>query len=240
MLKAYGAYSASATGGNGWARDFLAGVLTVPATPFYTNIGAEKGLNLPYASTILFCISFLLIVAVYIIYWKGPVLRRNSPFAQSLANGEETFEGRRTSRTYSVAGVEARRRASRASASAANAHPHTAMDMGHVQPTERLPGDEVARERHHHVHDDSSPTQAGSSSRPGTPGQKTPKDRFGPGSRRSSYYSSIHAADRSRNGSRRNSAEVQDELSTQQGHGAPLRAGRDLSTIQSVATRPSK
>ena len=37
MICAYGPYSASATGGNGWSRDFLAGVLTIPATPFYTS-----------------------------------------------------------------------------------------------------------------------------------------------------------------------------------------------------------
>jgi MFS family permease len=37
MICAYGPYSASATGGNGWARDFLAGVLTLPAVPFYTS-----------------------------------------------------------------------------------------------------------------------------------------------------------------------------------------------------------
>ena len=37
MICAYGPYSASATGGNGWARDFLAGVLTIPATPFFTS-----------------------------------------------------------------------------------------------------------------------------------------------------------------------------------------------------------
>ena len=38
MICAYGPYSASATGGNGWARDLLAGVLTVPATPFYDSM----------------------------------------------------------------------------------------------------------------------------------------------------------------------------------------------------------
>ncbi|RFU25728.1 hypothetical protein B7463_g10606, partial [Scytalidium lignicola] len=81
MICAYGPYSASATGGNGWSRDFLAGVLTIPATPFFTNIGHN---NLANASTILFCISFLLIIAVYVIYWKGPVLRQRSPFAQQL------------------------------------------------------------------------------------------------------------------------------------------------------------
>lgn len=51
MVCAYGPYSASATGGNGFARDLLAGVLTVPATPFFTNIGGKR--HLEYASTIL-------------------------------------------------------------------------------------------------------------------------------------------------------------------------------------------
>ena len=37
MICAYGPYSASATGGNGWSRDFLAGILTVPATPYFTS-----------------------------------------------------------------------------------------------------------------------------------------------------------------------------------------------------------
>ncbi|KAH8812731.1 major facilitator superfamily domain-containing protein [Xylogone sp. PMI_703] len=87
MICAYGPYSASATGGNGWSRDFLAGVLTIPATPFFTNIGSNP---LAYASTILFCISFLLIIAVYVIYWKGPVLRKRSPFAQQLQHERET------------------------------------------------------------------------------------------------------------------------------------------------------
>jgi len=96
MICAYGPYSASATGGNGWSRDFLAGVLTIPATPFFSNIGKASGKNLEYACTILFCISFVLVIAVYVIYWKGPVLRKNSPFAQQLADAAKE-EGRRTS-----------------------------------------------------------------------------------------------------------------------------------------------
>lgn len=51
MICAYGPYSASATGGNGWSRDFLAGVLTIPATPFFNNIGGRY--HFQYASTIL-------------------------------------------------------------------------------------------------------------------------------------------------------------------------------------------
>lgn len=90
MVCAYGPYSASATGGNGWARDFLAGCLTFAATPFYKNISGENGKPFFNASMILFCISVLLVVAVYVIYWKGPVLRRRSPFAESLAHGVDT------------------------------------------------------------------------------------------------------------------------------------------------------
>ena len=97
MVCAYGPYSASATGGNGWARDFLAGVLTVPATPFYQNIGAKSGRNLEYASTILFCISFVLVIAVYVVYMKGPLMRERSPFAQQLAKRRESTGGRRLS-----------------------------------------------------------------------------------------------------------------------------------------------
>ncbi|KAL2214674.1 MFS general substrate transporter [Sarocladium strictum] len=101
MICAYGPYSASATGGNGWARDFLAGVLTLPAIPFFQNIGKSSGKNLEYASTILFCISFVLVIAVYVIYWKGPTLRKRSPFAQRLADArtDNANEGRRGSAT---------------------------------------------------------------------------------------------------------------------------------------------
>ncbi|KAI0205876.1 MFS general substrate transporter [Astrocystis sublimbata] len=97
MICAYGPYSASATGGNGWARDFLAGVLTVPATPFYTNIGAAQHKNFEYPSLILFAISVVLVAAVYWVYWKGPQLRKRSPFAQSLAQGTAEVNGRRAS-----------------------------------------------------------------------------------------------------------------------------------------------
>ena len=95
MITAYGPYSASATGGNGWSRDFLAGVLTIPATPFFTNIGGKN--HLADACTILFCISLVLVVAVYVIYWKGPVLRERSPFAQHLKDAKNEGGSRRPS-----------------------------------------------------------------------------------------------------------------------------------------------
>jgi hypothetical protein len=92
MICAYGPYAASATGGNGWARDFLAGVLTVPATPFYTNIGGKRHLEI--ASTILFGISLVLVAAVYAVYFYGPTLRKRSPFAESLAAATTEDHGR--------------------------------------------------------------------------------------------------------------------------------------------------
>lgn len=95
MICAYGPYSASATGGNGWSRDFLAGVLTLPATPFYTNIGGRN--HLQDANTILFCIACVLVIAVYVIYWKGPILRKRSAFAQELADAKNETGGRNSS-----------------------------------------------------------------------------------------------------------------------------------------------
>ncbi|KAK5058804.1 hypothetical protein LTR84_011068 [Exophiala bonariae] len=116
MICAYGPYSASATGGNGWSRDFLAGVLTIPATPFFTNIGGRRHLN--YAATILACISFILVVAVYVIYWYGPVLRKRSPFAQHLANAATDNDNRRPSYLRSASGTSSARRLSRANTNA--------------------------------------------------------------------------------------------------------------------------
>ncbi|KAL2811553.1 major facilitator superfamily domain-containing protein [Aspergillus cavernicola] len=88
MVCAYGPYAASATGGNGFSRDILAGILTIPATPFFENIGGER--HLEYASTILFCISVVLVASVYVIYWYGAELRKRSPFAQQLSASQAT------------------------------------------------------------------------------------------------------------------------------------------------------
>ncbi|KAK3697192.1 hypothetical protein LTR37_017593 [Vermiconidia calcicola] len=97
MICAYGPYSASATGGNGWSRDFLAGVLVLPATPYFENIAKGSGRELEYAVTILACISAVLVLAVYVIYWKGPTLRKRSPFAQQLHAARAEEGGRRVS-----------------------------------------------------------------------------------------------------------------------------------------------
>lgn len=126
MICAYGPYSASATGGNGWSRDFLAGVLTLPATPFFQNIGGKN--HLQDASTILFCIAFVLVIAVYVIYFKGPVLRKRSPFAQQLSEARQESGGRAASRIDS-------RQASQATsnrASRQNSHALTSRNQSHL------------------------------------------------------------------------------------------------------------
>lgn len=129
MICAYGPYSASATGGNGWSRDFLAGVLTIPSLPFFQNINQASGHNIQWATIILACIATVLVIAVYVIYWKGPVLRKRSPFAQELNNAREETGGRRVSVAPSFPGMGSRQasfareseRASRRN-SATNAH----------------------------------------------------------------------------------------------------------------------
>ncbi|KAK8117513.1 uncharacterized protein PG998_005794 [Apiospora kogelbergensis] len=83
-LRAYGVYAASATGGNGWARDFLAGILTPFAVPLFERVGKFPMMM------ILFGLALLLTGSVYVVYFKGPWLRHRSRFAQTLASkGEE-------------------------------------------------------------------------------------------------------------------------------------------------------
>ncbi|KAJ5133298.1 hypothetical protein N7448_001672 [Penicillium atrosanguineum] len=129
MICAYGPYSASATGGNGWSRDFLAGVLTIPATPFFTNIGGKY--HLEYASTILFCISLVLVIAVYVIYWKGPSLRKRSPFAQQLSEARHD------------AHIASRRGSKVPMASRANSYARSAQDLRMRQAMGSRPGSRV-------------------------------------------------------------------------------------------------
>ncbi|KAE8322454.1 major facilitator superfamily domain-containing protein [Aspergillus sergii] len=96
MVAAYGPYSASATGGNGFARDLLAGLSAMYATPMYSNIGGK--FHLQYASTILACLAVLVTIPIYIFYWKGPEIRARSKFAQTLEADRAQHAGRRASR----------------------------------------------------------------------------------------------------------------------------------------------
>lgn len=96
MVASYGPYSASATGGNGFARDFLAGISAMYATPMYSNIGGK--LHLQWASTILGCLAIFVTIPIYIFYWKGPQIRAASKFAQTLEADRLRGVERRASR----------------------------------------------------------------------------------------------------------------------------------------------
>ncbi|CAI7620538.1 hypothetical protein N7533_012825 [Penicillium manginii] len=83
MIASYGPYSASATGGNGFARDFLAGIAAMYSVPMYSNMGKTNTLEWP--STFLGFMAIIFTIPIYIFYWKGPTIRERSPFAQVLA-----------------------------------------------------------------------------------------------------------------------------------------------------------
>ncbi|KAK0529608.1 hypothetical protein OC842_004182 [Tilletia horrida] len=82
-VAAYGPYSSSATAGNAFARDGLAGAATMYATPLYEKLGLQ------WASTLLAFVAMTVIVPVYVFYVYGRRIRLASPFAQELAKKEE-------------------------------------------------------------------------------------------------------------------------------------------------------
>ncbi|KAJ5937543.1 hypothetical protein N7454_003885 [Penicillium verhagenii] len=81
-VAAYGEYAASATAGNDFARDFLAGIAAMYSTPMFENIGHKH----PYANatTILACVSVVVTVPIYYFYRNGPAIREKSPFAKHM------------------------------------------------------------------------------------------------------------------------------------------------------------
>jgi len=85
MVAAYGEYSASATGGNGFCRDFLAGIAALYATPFYTKIKPGTKWQLPIPSFILAAASIPLVIAPYVFFFHGEWFRARSPYASQLA-----------------------------------------------------------------------------------------------------------------------------------------------------------
>lgn len=99
MVAAYGPYSASATGGNGFSRDFLAGISAMFAGPMYKKMDPTH----PYqwASTFLGFVAIIVAMPIYVFYWKGPEIRKRSRFAQTLAADREI----RRERSRSIAAM---------------------------------------------------------------------------------------------------------------------------------------
>jgi MFS family permease len=89
MVAAYGPYSASATGGNGFCRDLLAGVAALYTRPFYSNILTGTKYQLAAAIWISCGIGALLCIPVYVFYFKGEWFRKKSKYAQELAQERE-------------------------------------------------------------------------------------------------------------------------------------------------------
>ncbi|ROV92498.1 hypothetical protein VSDG_06701 [Cytospora chrysosperma] len=80
MVAAYGFYAASATGGNGFARNFLAGVLTPAGRVWIENMGPQAMCGILAGFSLFF---FLLCILVR---FKGPQLRRRSKYTVREAN----------------------------------------------------------------------------------------------------------------------------------------------------------
>ncbi|KAJ0123268.1 mfs multidrug [Diaporthe amygdali] len=74
MVAAYGFYAASATGGNGFARDFLAGALTPAGGPWVKKMGPQKMCGILAGISALFC-AICIAVRIY-----GAWLRRRSKY----------------------------------------------------------------------------------------------------------------------------------------------------------------
>ncbi|KAF9734560.1 hypothetical protein PMIN04_006747 [Paraphaeosphaeria minitans] len=83
MVASYGEYSASATGGNGFARDFLAGMCALYTGKMYKTLGIRN------AQLVLFGLSALFCLPVWVFYYFGPEIRKKSRFAKQLAEKKE-------------------------------------------------------------------------------------------------------------------------------------------------------
>ena len=92
MVAAYGEFSASATGGNGFCRDFLAGIAALYATPFYSNIKKGTKWQLVIPTHILAGIAVLVAIPVYVFYAYGERIRQKSPYASKLEKKREAVE----------------------------------------------------------------------------------------------------------------------------------------------------
>ena len=95
MVAAYGPYSASATGGNGFCRDFLAGMAALYTKPLYKKIMPGTKWQLPIPAFILCGIGALLCIPVFVFYFYGQWFRERSPYAKELDDDRKRKESKR-------------------------------------------------------------------------------------------------------------------------------------------------
>lgn len=94
MVAAYGPYAASATGGNGFCRDLLAGISAVYAEKFYGGIARGTRWQLVIPSFILTGIAVVLCLPVFVFYRWGWWFREKSKYAAGLAREREERRSR--------------------------------------------------------------------------------------------------------------------------------------------------
>lgn len=78
--------------------------MAIDKVAVYTNI---PGRPLEYASTILACLSVVVIAPIYVFYRKGPQIREKSPFAQSLNTSRQNRDAQK--RKSIVAGQDVKK-----------------------------------------------------------------------------------------------------------------------------------
>ncbi|KAF8321305.1 polyamine transporter 4 [Clavulina sp. PMI_390] len=86
MVASYGPFSSSASAGNAFARDGLAGAASLYATPMYHKLKLHVG------TTVLACIALFVTIPIYVFYIYGPQIRARSKFATILAEEREARE----------------------------------------------------------------------------------------------------------------------------------------------------
>ncbi|KAJ8110257.1 hypothetical protein OPT61_g6855 [Boeremia exigua] len=100
MVAAYGGkYSASATGGNGFSRDVLAGICSFYTGPMYHKLGNQN------ATWLLFGLSVLVIIPVFWIYRCGPKIRAKSKYAAEVEAERQQNEDLQTEQQHGRASM---------------------------------------------------------------------------------------------------------------------------------------
>ncbi|KAN0059945.1 hypothetical protein ACQY0O_007918 [Thecaphora frezii] len=94
LVISYGAYSASATGGNAFARNGLAGIATMYSTPLFQNLGYQ------WAASLLGFLAFAVTAPIFLFYWRGDRIRAKSRFASSLAEDRKSQGGGRMEKAH--------------------------------------------------------------------------------------------------------------------------------------------
>ncbi|CAO2657308.1 Nn.00g034340.m01.CDS01 [Neocucurbitaria sp. VM-36] len=101
MVAAYGGkYSASATGGNGFARDVLAGICSFYTGPMYHRLGVQN------STWVLFGLSVVVCVPVFVIHKKGPQIRARSKYAKEIETERDANEKIKRAMTGRLQGLQ--------------------------------------------------------------------------------------------------------------------------------------